>query len=293
MNIESKGIKKAFKNNEVIKDFSFTIQGGRITCLLGPNGSGKTTWIRIALGLETADRGQVMFSGQPISQARNQVSIVFDEPPVYGHLSGYDNLYLLSRVDIGTQYVNHILSALNLEKDLMRKDARAFSLGQRHRLAVACALIRQGNFIIMDEPTVGLDVVSWEIVKNLLKAEAAQGRVVLLTGHNYDLMAEVVDDILIISEGTISYHGSMNNIIKAAGINVELKTQFDRASIESYGFTQIAPSTFHKQYSNRQEFNSQLVHMQKRGIIIEHIDIKVPGLKEVYQAMLENKDELP
>jgi ABC-type multidrug transport system ATPase subunit len=105
MGIVSYEVKKSFNKKNVIDNFSFVAKEGRLTLLLGPNGCGKTTWIRIALGHEFADAGEVTFDDKPIKDVRSQMAVVFDEPPIYPNLSGYDNLQILSGVhNIKTEY---------------------------------------------------------------------------------------------------------------------------------------------------------------------------------------------
>ena len=287
MGIVSFEVKKNFKKNEVIKNFSFAAREGKLTLLLGPNGCGKTTWIRIALGHEFADSGEVLFDDKSIKEVRDQISVVFDEPPIYPNLSGYDNLQILSGVhSIKTEYTKKILNDLKLTNDLMKKNAKAFSLGQRHRLAVACALIRQTKYIIMDEPTVGLDYESWEMVKKLLKKELEKGCVILVTGHNYDLMGEIVDDLVIVSNGIVSFEGSFEELKKETNIVVKIKTRATIEKMSKFGFEQVESGVFERSYRSREEFDSQLLEMQQNKILIEQVDFQVPGLKEMYKSII-------
>jgi ABC-type multidrug transport system ATPase subunit len=289
MGITSLELNKSFKKNTVIEDFSFSVNEGKLTFLLGPNGSGKTTWIRIALGHETADYGQVLFDGKPINKIRDQLAVVFDEPPVYPHLSGYDNLQLLSGIyNIKTDYVRNILAELKLPQELMRNNTKAFSLGQRHRLAVACALIRKAKYIIMDEPTVGLDYESWEMVKVLLKKELNRGCVILVTGHNYDLIEEIVDNLIIISNGIVIYEGSFSELKNNTNMIVKIKTKASPDIMSKYNFSLVHPGMYEKSFGNRQEFDNQLVEMQFNKIIIEQIDFQIPTLKEMYRSIIED-----
>jgi ABC-type multidrug transport system ATPase subunit len=290
MGIVSYEVKKSFNKKNVIDNFSFVAKEGRLTLLLGPNGCGKTTWIRIALGHEFADAGEVTFDDKPIKDVRSQMAVVFDEPPIYPNLSGYDNLQILSGVhNIKTEYVKKTLADIKLTNDLMKKKAKAFSLGQRHRLAVACALIRQAKYIIMDEPAVGLDYESWEMVKKLLKKELEKGCTILVTGHNYDMMGEIVDDLIIVANGVVTFEGSFEQLKSDTGIIVKIKAQTAAEQMNEFGFEQLKSGVYQKNYKSKEEFDKQLLEMQQSNVLIEQVDFQVPGLKEMYKSIIEDE----
>ncbi|SET21663.1 ABC transporter ATP-binding protein [Anaerobranca gottschalkii] len=290
MGIVSRKIKKKFKNNEVLKGLSFSVNQGNIVFLLGPNGSGKTTWIRIALGLETKDSGDITFDGKKLEEVRDKISVVFDEPPIYPHLSGYDNLKILSgKTKINDHFTFDILSALNLTEELLQKKAKGFSLGQRHRLAVACALIRQGQYIIMDEPTVGLDYHGWEAVKKLLIKEKEKGKAILVTGHNYDLIEEIVDRLVIIANGVAVFNDTFENFKKLGLTNVTIKSKEDNV-LRKYNYIRVKGDTYQKKYGNKKEFEEELLLLQKEGVLIEDIEVKAENLKEIYKSFIEGNN---
>jgi ABC-type multidrug transport system ATPase subunit len=167
--IESINITKKFGNKEILKSVSFKAEPSQITFLAGQNGAGKTTWIRIAIGLLTSTSGKVCFNNDTVNNIRKDISVVFDEPPVYTHLTGVDNIRLLSGIEKpDLQWENSILDMLKIDKHFIKMKGKSYSLGQRHRLAVASALIRKPKYLILDEPSIGIDPVSWDLVKQCL-----------------------------------------------------------------------------------------------------------------------------
>lgn len=214
MGIISYNISKKFKNNHVIKDFSFEAETGKVTVILGKNGCGKTTWINMALGLYKADEGIITFDGKTYNDVRDNTAVVFDEIPIVKNLSGYDNLQLLSGgAACKTEQMKRILDNLGLSDSIMKIKGKAFSFGQRHKLAVAAALIREPRYMFLDEPSVGLDLESWDKVTKMLKEIVKNGTTVIVTGHNYDLIEEIADNVIIIKDRIVFYSGTLNELL--------------------------------------------------------------------------------
>ena len=225
MSINSFRIKKSFGEKEVIRDFTFEVPAGRITALIGPNGSGKTTWIRIALGLLSADDGTVRYDSDPLSRVREHIAAVFDDPPIVKYLNGYDNLDVLSGGCAQNEQRKEILDALDLNDALLRQKGKAYSFGQRHKLAVAAALLRDPKYFFLDEPAVGLDLESWDRVSRIIRKQADRGCAVLITGHNYDLIEELADHAVLIRESVIYFAGEIRSLLEPGGSLKELYRQ--------------------------------------------------------------------
>lgn len=206
-------IKKVYKNNYILNGFSFEANPFEINYLAGINGAGKSTWVRIAMGLEIPEAGHIIFNGKNTFDTKDKLSVVFDEPPVYSNLTGYENLNLLSGIyNIKQSWKSYVLQSLRLEDSLLSKKTKYFSLGQRHRLAVASALMRQPSVLILDEPTVGLDPESWVKVSKIMRELADEGSTVIVTGHNYPLIAEIADKITILHNGVTIFTGSITEL---------------------------------------------------------------------------------
>lgn len=214
MGIISYDVKKSFGEKEVIKNFSFEVETGKVTVLIGKNGCGKTTWIKTALDLYSKDEGTITYDGAKFDDVRMYTSVVFDEIPIAKNLSGYDNLEILSG-GLMLKDKEVILDSLGLEKKLMKMKGKSFSFGQRHKLAVAAALIRKPRYLFLDEPSVGLDLESWDKVSKMIREAASDGCCVLVTGHNYDLIEEIADNVVIIKDGLIFFSGSMDSLVQS------------------------------------------------------------------------------
>lgn len=286
MPITISALSKSFGAKKVFDDFFLHIKDKKITYLLGPNGCGKTTLINIMLGLLKPSAGTVSFNGKPISLCRKDVAVVFDEPPVYPNNSGYDNLKLLSNVFDKNVFEHPVLKVLNLDKELLKKKAKTLSLGQRHRLAVAAAIIRDPLYMILDEPAIGLDSDSWESVKALLLEMKEKGKLIIVTGHNYDLMEDFVDEIVVFANTKVIFEGSLAELKENYTLSVTLKT--DNPKIEAYGYIATHDGFYQKDYDSQQDFDAELLLLQNNGIRFGGIESKEKTLKEMYNELLQD-----
>ncbi len=211
----SERVSKRFGHKEVLSSVSFRAPAGRVTLLAGRNGVGKTTWIRIATGLARGDDGSVSFDGMPLCGVRDDLAVVSDEPPVYGQFSGRTNLHLLSgRRKLSSSRLAEVCEMLTLDEALLRQPARGYSLGQRRRLAAAAALLREPQFLFLDEPTIGLDPIAWSAVRGALRESAERGATVLLTGQDFGEFESLADNVVVLADGQVSFEGRTQELLK-------------------------------------------------------------------------------
>lgn len=212
--VRTDNIYKRFKDKEVLRGLSFEVGAGQIALLAGRNGAGKTTWLRIALGLARPSTGSVLYDGKLCTFARDKIAIVCDEPPVYPHLSGYENLIIMvGRADVVTSWSGYIKQALDLGPGFLKMKAKQYSLGQRRRLAIAGALLRKPKYLFLDEPTVGLDPVAWRMVMDSFKHLITEKQsTIILTGQDFDEIEKLVDKVIILKDGTAVFDGTLQEI---------------------------------------------------------------------------------
>ena len=154
-------LSKSIGKNKIIKDLSFEINQGEIFGFLGPNGSGKTTTIRMMVDLISMDSGTIKILGHDITKDREQalapIGAVVENPELYGYLSGRENLQQIARIrNIPKSKIDEVVALVGLTgriNDKMRK----YSLGMKQRLGLAAALLSDPKLLILDEPTNGLD----------------------------------------------------------------------------------------------------------------------------------------
>ncbi|MGW3304185.1 ATP-binding cassette domain-containing protein [Streptomyces rubiginosohelvolus] len=194
-------LSKAYGDQTVLDDASAVFSRGRVSYLLGPNGSGKTTLFKCLLGLERHG-GTVEFSGRPLTDVREHVFPVFDDCPLYPHLSGFENLRHLTGRRVSWDDVRAVANGA-LDRTSLRKPARALSYGQRKKLYTVGLLIARPAYIVLDELANGLDYDSLQWLRGSIERLKENG-VVVASGHQFDFYDKVADDVFALSEKRLS-----------------------------------------------------------------------------------------
>lgn len=206
--LECKKLCKSFGKKQILKNVSFTINSGDILAFIGPNGSGKTTTIKLILGLQGIDNGTVIINGFNVEtdfvKAIERVGSIVESPDVYMYLSGYQNLKLMADYykDIQEEKIKEVVELVGLENRINDKVSK-YSLGMRQRLGIARALLHNPNLLILDEPTNGLDPEGIKDLRILLKKLAKKGMGVLISSHNLAELESFCNKVCVIDNGEI------------------------------------------------------------------------------------------
>ncbi|PHD73740.1 export ABC transporter ATP-binding protein [Bacillus sp. AFS043905] len=226
--ITVKGLKKSFKDNEVLKGVDFEVRRGEIFALLGSNGAGKTTTVNILSTLMKSDGGEVGICGFDVQrepdQVRQSISLTGQFAAIDGMLTGRENLLMVAKlrgVSNPAQVVDNLLARFSLT-DAANRRADKYSGGMKRRLDIAMSLIGTPAVIFLDEPTTGLDpearIEVWDTVKEL----AGGGTTILLTTQYLEEAEQLADRIAILHGGKIISTGTLT----------ELKEMFPPAKVE-------------------------------------------------------------
>lgn len=207
MNIQVQKLRKSYKGREVLKNISFEIKEGSICGLLGINGAGKSTIMKIIFGLENADSGTVIFNGRKNAKTY-EIGALIETPAIYMNLSAYDNLKTRALLyDISDERIDEVLNLIGLS-NTGKKKAGSFSLGMKQRLGLGMAIITSPDLLILDEPTNGLDPDGIKELLNLMISLKKSGMTILLSSHQLYEVSKVADKIVILHDGQIFYDGS-------------------------------------------------------------------------------------
>lgn len=207
MNIQVQKLRKSYKDREVLKNISFEIKEGSICGLLGINGAGKSTIMKIIFGLENADSGEVIFNGGK-NAGIYEIGALIETPAIYMNLSAFDNLKTRALLyDISDERINEVLNLIGLS-NTGKKKAGSFSLGMKQRLGLGMAIITSPDLLILDEPTNGLDPDGIKELLNLMISLKKSGMTILLSSHQLYEVSKVADKVVILHDGQIFYDGS-------------------------------------------------------------------------------------
>ena len=210
--LEVSGVNKHYGTRQVLTDLNFTIGDGRMTGFVGANGSGKTTTMRIILGVLAADSGQVLRDGSPLTaDDRRRFGYMPEERGLYPKMRVHEHLVYLARLHgLPPQAAGHnadsLLERLGLAE--RRHDhIESLSLGNQQRAQIAAALVHDPEFLVLDEPFSGLDPIAVETVLGVLRDYASGGVPVLFSSHQLDLVERLCDDLVIIADGSVRAAG--------------------------------------------------------------------------------------
>ena len=219
--VETRGLRKVFRDRGrkivAVDGLDLAVERGGVHGFLGPNGSGKTTTIRMLLGLATPDDGQISVLGQALPEmlpeVLTRVGAVVEHPQFSPDLSGRRNLQLLARaIGLPKSRVDEVLDEVGLS-DRARGRYRSYSYGMKQRLGVAAALLKTPELLILDEPTNGLDPAGIRDMRELIAHLGQTGVTVLLSSHVLAEVQQVCSSVSIIGDGRLLANGKVDQLL--------------------------------------------------------------------------------
>ncbi|MHB1518343.1 MAG: ATP-binding cassette domain-containing protein [Acidimicrobiales bacterium] len=224
--IEVHGLCKQFGTVKAVVDLDFEVSSGRVTGFLGPNGSGKTTTLRILLGLVSSNAGVATFSGRrylDLDDPVHHVGSVLEATSFHPTRRAEDHLKTVAlAAGIPASRVTETLELVGLS-DVARRRVGKFSLGMRQRLQLATALLGDPEVLILDEPSNGLDPQGIQWLRSFIRHQAALGHAVLVSSHLLAEMEETVDDVVIVSQGRLVLQTTLLDLANRSGSSSGLR----------------------------------------------------------------------
>ena len=272
--IEVSGLQKSYKENHVLKDVSFTIYKGSIFALLGSNGAGKTTVVKILSTLLKSDGGSAAINGFDVStnsdNVRKCISLTGQFVAVDELLTGRENLNLIGQLKHLPNIkntVNEWLSFSDLE-DAANRKVSTYSGGMRRRLDIAMSLMGNPDVLFLDEPTTGLDpqnrIAMWDLIKDLAK----KGTTVFLTTQYLEEAEYLADNIAILHDGKIIAEGTpkyLKEIMPERGVRLNFDSEI--------------------------KANIAIKFLTENGISADSIEQNLPSLEDVFLTLIDKKKE--
>jgi ABC-2 type transport system ATP-binding protein len=220
--LEIRGLTKRFGDRIALDGLSMTVPPGQVVGLLGPNGSGKTTAMRVVFGVIDADEGEVTYRGGPIGpEVRRRFGYMPEERGLYPDMRVRDQLVYFARLaGLGRERARSRADAL-LERlgvaERADEPVQALSLGNQQRVQLAAALVHDPEALVLDEPFSGLDPVAVAGLSEIVSEAAREGRLVLFSSHQLDLVEGLCESVAVIDHGRLVMGGRVADLKEASG----------------------------------------------------------------------------
>ncbi len=292
--IETQGLTHRFGGFTAVDDVDLRVEAGAIYGFLGPNGSGKTTTIRILLGLLRPQAGRVEIFGLPMPNRRRAIAravgAMVETPSLYGHLSGFDNVDLTRRaLGLRPSETWRVLELVDL-RDFAGQRAGSYSLGMRQRLGIGRALLGEPRLLVLDEPTNGLDPAGVMDMRRLIRAlPARQGVSVFVSSHLLGEVEQVATHVGLMFQGALVAQSTMTEMLASVPRRIEIAvTRADEAALRlraarvdavTQGEGRIHIATAGRPHEDPARLNALLVG---EGFDVSSILTREPSLEEVF-----------
>lgn len=235
--ISIQDLHKSYGSKEVLKGLNLEVYEGELFGFLGRNGIGKSTTIDCMIGSKKYNKGTILLNDFDIKynplEAKSSFGYVASEPTCYEEMTGYDyleftaNIYKLSEGDFKKNY-KYLCTRLQLNLNELSNPIADYSHGMKQKLCLAASLLHSPKIWILDEPTVGLDIMAVEELKKMMREYANHGNTVFVTSHNIELVAKLCDRVAIVNNGVVH---SLIDLRK----DPNKRLQLSRLFMETYG----------------------------------------------------------
>lgn len=305
MSFEVRDLVKSYGDKVVVDHLNLKMDKPGVYALLGTNGAGKTTSIRMILGMLQKDSGDVLFNGKEMNPKEMNIGYLAEERGLYPKYSLIDQLVYfaslkgVSRSDAMNR-IKHWSSRLELDEYLFPpkstnakskkknkpKLADQLSKGNQQKIQLMAALISDPEFIILDEPMSGLDPVNTDLFKEVIREEIAKDKYVIMSSHQMPTIEEFCTDITILDHGKTVLQGNLNEIKKSYGrVNLIVKCEEDiEPAISEAGLSIVEkyPDSYHLRVSGEEQAMSFLRLLIDKRITVIRFELREPSLHEIF-----------
>ena len=301
MGLKVSGLTKKYKEKVVLDNLSFEMEKPGVYALLGTNGAGKTTALRMMLGILAKDGGTVEFNGKPLSSESCNIGYLAEERGLYPKYSLKDQLVYfaaLKGVDSKTALERIKYWSARLQTDeyifppqtrgMRGKEMKAdqLSKGNQQKIQLMAALLSDPELIVLDEPLSGLDPVNTDLFKSIINEEISKGKYLIMSSHQMATVEEFCTDITILNKSKTVLQGHLGEIKKQRGrTNLLLKTEQDPSHIikkHNCIITHSNEFTYEIKVENDSRANALLSDLISSGISVVTFDLREPSLHEIF-----------
>lgn len=302
MSLEVKELTKSYGEKVVVDHLSFALKEPGVYALLGTNGAGKTTSIRMILGMLSKDSGEVLWKGEPLDTSKVNIGYLAEERGLYPKYSLMDQLLYFAKLkgvnkEEAKKRIEYWASRLEVEEYLYPKTtkgkkkekpktAEQLSKGNQQKIQLMSALISDPELIVFDEPLSGLDPVNTDLFKGIIREEIEKGKYLIMSSHQMATIEEFCKDITILNRGEVVLQGDLNEIKKSYG-RVNLFVKCDEAFgeiVEKHGLTVISdtPDGMQLKVSGEEVAQAFLSDLLAAGKNVVRFELREPSLHEIF-----------
>lgn len=286
-------LSKSFGSIKALDKLSLTISKGEVVGILGPNGSGKTTFLSLILGIKTANSGNFSWFSEPQGKLANgKLGSLLEIPYFYPYLSIEKNLRITALArGYGLESIADVLHQVNLYERL-KAPCHTLSLGMKQRLALAQTLLGNPEVLVLDEPTNGLDPEGIADVRKLIKDQSYLGKTIIIASHNLDEIQKVCSHVVILKNGKDIAHGRVDELLSISQVAIVETKQVNELNVllnEIKGCKILEKNitgfvlTFDNQV-NVPEFSALL---SNNGITLNRFEVRRPTLEELFLGIVK------
>lgn len=300
MSLVVNNISKMYGNFCALSGLSFELQKPGVYALLGTNGAGKTTAIRIILGMLSSNGGEVTWKGNRLSPATDRVGYLAEERGLYPKYKVIEQLmYFAQLKGLGKAQAASAIDAwlerleLNEYRD---KKAEQLSKGNQQKIQLAAALISDPELLILDEPLSGLDPVNADLFKSVINEQIAAGKYIIMSCHQMPVIEEFCKDITILHHGKAVLQGDLNEIKKSYGrVNLSVKCDGNFLPLAlQCGLTPINVTPDKTDFKIKDEYQARelLKLIMESNIPLVSFTLREPSLHEIFVEHIEKADSI-
>lgn len=302
MSLSVKNLTKKYGEKVVVNNLNFEVAQPGVYALLGTNGAGKTTSLRIILGMLAHNGGEVLWNNAPFDAVKTNVGYLAEERGLYPKYSLLDQLLYFAKLKgvpkkqamdrikywsdrlLVSEYV--FPPAVKGKKNAKANRADQLSKGNQQKIQLMAALISDPKLLILDEPLSGLDPVNTDLFKSIIREEINKEKYLIMSSHQMPTIEEFCSDITILNRGKAVLQGNLNKIKKSYGrVNLFVKSDIDISSyVKSFALTiaNKTPSEYHLKVNSEDQAMQFLGKMIQDKVPIVKFELREPSLHEIF-----------
>ncbi|MCR4841535.1 MAG: ATP-binding cassette domain-containing protein [Lachnospiraceae bacterium] len=309
MSLEVKDLVKKYGDKTVVNHLSFTMEKPGVYALLGTNGAGKTTSIRMILNMLVKDGGEVLFNGEPLDTTKVDVGYLAEERGLYPKVSLMDQMtYFANLKNIkgkeAEKRIKYWAERLKLteyfypqpvgKKKAKPYNAEQLSKGNQQKVQLMSTLISDPDIIVLDEPLSGLDPVNANIFSEIIHEQAEKNKYILMSSHQMSTIEEFCSDLTILNRGQVVLQGNLNEIKKSYGrVNLVIKTDSDcTALVNKHGLNivETTPEFIKVKLTKEEDAAELLKDLVAEGVGVVRFELTEPTLHEIFVEKVGNTE---